>query len=219
MKKIRKRMNVKKYGLKCGIYILFICFFAVLFIYFDMCVRPVVSSSAKYKMQSLINKAVNDAVIKVMEETKYEYKELVEIEKNEIGEIVSINYNSLNINKLRLQLVKATIEQTQKIPVTNVYVAIGSMSGIEFFQNKGPKMKFTITPSSYVEADIESVFQNTGINQINHQVFIVLKVTANALIPNYSTSVYSEDKVCVAETVIIGQVPNMIGNGVVYSDN
>ena len=86
-------------------------------------------------------------------------------------------------------------------------------------QNKGPKLKFTITPSSYVEADVESVVQNTGINQINHQIFIVIKVTANALIPNYSTSIYSENKVCVAETVIIGKVPDTIGEGLIYSDN
>ena len=67
---------------------------------------------------------------------------------------------------------------------------------------------------------MESVFQNTGINQINHQIFITVKVTANALIPNYSTSVYSENKVCVAETVIIGKVPDSIGNNLIhYGDN
>ncbi|MEG0090863.1 MAG: sporulation protein YunB, partial [Oscillospiraceae bacterium] len=71
-------------------------------------------------------------------------------------------------------------------------------------------------PSSYVESDIESVFQNTGINQINHQIFIIVRVVGSALIPNFSTSITVENKVCVAETIIIGKVPNNIGNGVVY---
>lgn len=188
-------------------------------IYIDICLRPVVITVAQYQVQSLINKAVNNAIIVVMEETQYTYDDLVDIVKNYDMEIVSVNYNSLHVNKLRSELVKATIEETQKLPVTNVYIPIGNITNIDILQNKGPKLKFTITPSSYVEADVESVFQNTGINQINHQIFITLKVTANALIPNYSTSVYSENKVCVAETVIIGKVPNTIGEGLIYSDN
>lgn len=212
MKKLRKRRHLKTKLIITAVFLVAIS------IYIDVCLRPVVITVAQYRVQGLISKAVNNAIISVMDETNYSYADLVEIVKNEKQEILSVNYNSLHINKLRSELVKATIEETQKLPVTNLYIPIGNITSIDILQNKGPKLKFTITPSSYVEADVESVFQNTGINQINHQIFIILKVTANALIPNYSTSVYSENKVCVAETVIIGKVPNTIGEGIIYSD-
>lgn len=215
MKKLRKSRKNKRTAIILSI----IAAIVGISIYIDICLRPVVITVAQYQVQSLINKAVNNAIIVVMEETQYTYDDLVDVVKNYDMEIVSVNYNSLHVNKLRSELVKATIEETQKLPVTNVYIPIGNITNIDILQNKGPKLKFTITPSSYVEADVESVFQNTGINQINHQIFITLKVTANALIPNYSTSVYSENKVCVAETVIIGEVPNTIGEGLIYSDN
>lgn len=212
MKKLRKKRHLKTKFIISAILLV------TTSIYIDVCLRPVVITVAQYRVQSLISKAVNNAIISVMDETNYSYTDLVDIVKNEKQEILSVNYNSLHINKLRSELVKATIEETQKLPVTNLYIPIGNITSIDILQNKGPKLKFTITPSSYVEADVESVFQNTGINQINHQIFITLKVTANALIPNYSTSVYSENKVCVAETVIIGKVPNTIGEGIIYSD-
>ena len=212
MKKLRKKPRLKVKLLLIAVVL------AAVSIYIDVCLRPVVITVAQYRVQSLISKAVNNAIIAVMDETNYSYTDLVDIVKNEKQEILSVNYNSLHINKLRSELVKATIEETQKLPVTNLYIPIGNITSIDILQNKGPKLKFTITPSSYVEADMESIFQNTGINQINHQIFITLKVTANALIPNYSTSVYSENKVCVAETVIIGKVPNTIGEGIIYSD-
>ena len=215
MKKVRNRRLINT---KTKI-IFFIVLLISAFFYIDFTIRPVVVTIAQYQIQSLINKAVNNAIINVMGQTQFSYNQLVDIVKNDNQEIVSVNYNSLNINKLRSELVKATMEETNKLPVTNVYIAIGNITKIDILQNKGPKLKFTITPSSYVEADVESVFKHTGINQVNHQIFIVLKVTANALIPNYSTSVYSENKVCVAETVIIGKVPDNIGNGIVYSDN
>ena len=215
MKKIRNNHHKKR-----KVIITFLVFIVVsVFIYIDICLRPVIITVAQYRIQSLISKAVNNAIITVMEQTQYTYDDLVDIVFDSNNEIVSVNYNSLHINKLRSELVKTTIEETQKIPVTNVYIPIGNITSIDILQNKGPKLKFTITPSSYVEADMDSVFQNTGINQINHQIFITIKVTANALIPNYSTSVYSENKVCVAETVIIGKVPNTIGEGLIYSDN
>ena len=215
---MKKRQKNKR---KAQIFIPVTIIFAVtvFFLYADYCLRPVVITVAQYRIQTLINKAVNNAIIDVIDETNIEYSQLVEIKKNDAQEIVSINYNSLNINKLRSQLVKAAMEQTQKIPATNIYIPIGNLTSIDILQNKGPKLKFTITPSSYVEAEVESVFKHTGINQINHQVFINIKVTANALVPNYSTSIFSENKVCVAETVIIGKVPDNIGNGFVYSDN
>ena len=212
MKKLRKRRHLKTKLIITAVFLVAIS------IYIDVCLRPVVITVAQYRVQGLISKAVNNAIISVMDETNYSYADLVEIVKNEKQEILLVNYNSLHINKLGSELVKATIEETQKLPVTNLYIPIGNITSIDILQNKGPKLKFTITPSSYVEADVESVFQNTGINQINHQIFIILKVTANALIPNYSTSVYSENKVCVAETVIIGKVPNTIGEGIIYSD-
>ena len=215
MKKLRKKARSKLINVS----IIIAAIIVGLSIYVDICLRPVVITVAQYRIQNLISKAVNNAIISVMENTDYGYHDLVEIVKNNNQEITSVNYNSLNINKLRSELVKATIDEAQRLPVTNIYIPVGNITNIDILQNKGPKLKFTITPSSYVEADVESVFQNTGINQINHQIFITLKVTANALIPNYSTSVYSENKVCVAETIIIGKVPQTIGNGLVYSDN
>ena len=215
MKKRQKEHRSKR----IGIAVLTIIFTASAFVYIDMCLRPVVITVARYHIQSLINKAVNNAIITVMDKTRYSYDDLVKIGRNSYNEIVSVSYNSLHINKLRSELIKVSIEETQKIPVSYVYIPIGNITGIDILQNKGPKLKFTVTPSSYVEAEVESVFQNTGINQINHQIFINVKVTANALIPNYSTSVYSENKVCVAETVLIGKVPDSIGNGFVWSDD
>ena len=216
MKKRRKR----SYNHKFRTAVLAIIITAAAFIYVDLRLRPAVITVAQYHIQSLINKAVNNAIISVMDKTQYSYDDLVEINRNSADEIVSVNYNSLHINKLRSELIKVSIEETQKIPVSYVYIPIGNITSIDILQNKGPKLKFTVTPSSYVEAEVESVFQNTGINQINHQIFITVKVTANALIPNYSTSVYSENKVCVAETVIIGKVPDSIGNNLIhYGDN
>ena len=70
--------------------------------------------------------------------------------------------------------------------------------------------------SPYVGCDIESEFETTGINQVNHRIFIVLKISASALIPNYSAEVQFRTRVCVAQTVIVGKVPENISDNLHY---
>ncbi|MEG2928661.1 MAG: sporulation protein YunB [Oscillospiraceae bacterium] len=213
----RKSRGRSRGGIFYGVFaVAWLAVLAAFFVFADARLRPEIATMARYRVQGLITKAVNDAVMKQADKTEVSYDDLVNIEKNNAGEILSISYNSLHMNRLKSEITYAVIEETQKIPDTDIYIPIGNILDIDFLQNKGPKLKFTFTPSSYVESDIESVFQNTGINQINHQIFIIVRVVGSALIPNFSTSITVENKVCVAETIIIGKVPNNIGNGVVY---
>ena len=189
--------------------------FTAIFIYVDFSLRPSVVSMAQYKMKSLVTQAVNKAIIEKMEENEISYEELVVVHKDESGVVTSVTYDSLQVNKLKSEIIEAVIEETNKIDDTKIYIPIGNITHIDLLQSKGPRLEFTITPSTYVSADIESNFQNTGINQVHHQIFIVVKVVTSALVPNYSTNVEVESKVCVAQTIIIGKVPNNIGNSVV----
>ena len=101
----------------------------------------------------------------------------------------------------------------------DIYIPIGSISNLDMLNNKGPLLHFVITPAAFVETDIESEFETTGINQVNHRIFIVLKISASALIPNYSTDVEFKTRVCVAQTVIVGKVPENIFDNLHYLDD
>lgn len=214
---MRKKIK-KRHSKKTILFAIIVALFFCSFIFVDMRLRPIIMTSAKYKIQGLILAAVNNAIIKQIDVTTIDYNDLVKMEKNDNGEILSISYDSLHMNKLKSEITRAALEETQKIPKTAIFVPIGNITNFDFLQNKGPNIRFIVTPSSFVESDIESVFQNTGINQINHQIYIKIKVTGNALMSNYSTSVYVESKVCVAETIIIGKVPNNMGGNAIYSD-
>lgn len=190
--------------------------FAAMFIYADVKLRPSVIAVAQCRLQSLITKAMNDAIIDQFDNTEITYDDLVVLQKNESGEVTSFAYNAAGVNKLKSEITSAVIDRINEIDETSINMPIGNITNIDMLQNKGPTLKFIITPTAYVEADIESDFQNAGINQVNHQIFIVLKVTGSALIPNYPANITIENKVCVAQTIIIGKVPNNIGNSVIY---
>ena len=172
---------------------------------------------AQYRVQTLVTHAANQAIIEEMEKTSLSYGDLITVSRDEKGDVSLLSYNSLEVNRLRSQITSSVIEKVSKISETDIYIPIANITNFDYIQNKGPRLCFTITPSAYVETDIESDFEHMGINQVNHRIYIVLRVTASALIPNYSTEVKFETKVCVAQTVIIGKVPENIGSNIGFS--
>lgn len=191
--------------------------FTVLFIFIDSRMRPLVIETACYKVQSLVTQAANIAIIEQMEQSPLSYGDLITVSRDEKGDVSLLSYNTLEVNRLKSQITASVIEKVNRLEQTDIYIPLGNITYIDFLHNKGPKLRFRITPIAYVETDIASDFEHTGINQVNHRIFIVLKVSASALIPSYSTNVNFETKVCVAQTVIIGKVPSNISDDLYFT--
>lgn len=190
--------------------------FTVRFIFIDSRIRPQVVTLARYKVQSMVTQAANQAIIEQMEQSPLSYGDLITVQRNDAGEITLLSYNALEVNRLKSQITYTVISKVQMMDKAHIYIPVGSITNLDFLNNKGPRLHFVITPAAYVETDIESEFETTGINQVNHRIFIVLSVSASALIPNYSTDVNFKTRVCVAQTVIVGKVPENIYDNIHY---
>ena len=59
------------------------------------------------------------------------------------------------------------------------------------------------TPS----AAFENTLTDAGINQTKHQIVLHVEVVVSILMPGYTTSTTVESSLAVAETVIVGSVP------------
>ncbi len=190
----------------------------VLIIYIDSRIRPQVVTLAKYKVQSMVTHAANQAIVEQMERSPLSYGDLINVQKDSNGNISLLSYNALEVNRLKSQITSTVLSKVNMMDTAHIYIPIGSITNLDFLNNKGPRLHFVVTPAAYVETDIESTFETTGINQVNHRIYIVLRISASALIPNYSTDVRFETKVCVAQTVIIGKVPENISDNLHYID-
>ena len=188
----------------------------ILFIFLDSRIRPQVVTLARYKVQSLVTQAANQAIIEQMELSPLSYGDLITVQRNESGEITLLSYNALEVNRLKSNITSTVISKVQMMDKADIYIPIGSLTNLDILNNKGPTLHFIVTPTAYVETDIESEFETTGINQVYHRIFIVLKISASALIPNYSTDVKFATRVCVAQTVIVGKVPENISDNLHY---
>ncbi|MEG1407262.1 MAG: sporulation protein YunB, partial [Ruthenibacterium sp.] len=86
---------------------------------------------------------------------------------------------------------------------------LGTLLGWQIMAGRGPNIHLQVLPASFVETSMVDQVETAGINQTQYRIFIRFTVQMSAILPGYSTSVTVENEICVAETLIVGQVPQV----------
>lgn len=177
-----------------------------LFIALDHEVRPVILTMAGYQVRVSGLLAINEAVLEQMEQ--YPYKdELVILHRDAAGDVTAIETNTAALNKLKAQLTGAVGQKLAQIERSRIEIPLGTLLGWQIFAGKGPEVPFHVVPASSVESSLRSSTDSAGINQIHHQIFITFTVEMSAIIPGYTADVTVENEICIADTLIMGHVP------------
>ena len=72
----------------------------------------------------------------------------------------------------------------------------------------GPKISSKISLCGSVITDITSEFDSSGINQTIHRIVVKINSDVSVMLPSFTTTVNVNTSICIAETVIVGIVPN-----------
>ena len=95
-------------------------------------------------------------------------------------------------------------------------IPLGTLTGWMIFSGKGPTVRVELLSVGDVTADMRHSFTEAGINQTLHQVYLDVSAAVYLMIPGEILSAEIDTSVCVAETIIVGQVPETylyVGNG------
>ena len=153
--------------------------------------------------------AINEAVAEELSEMEDMEPQLVRVEKNADDTVSAIEVNSTEVNQLKNRLITAVSEKLMEIPNQDIHIPLGTLLGWQLLAGRGPDVQLQVVPASYVRAEINDSLTTAGINQTEHKLFIDFTVEMSAILPGYSTDVTVTDEVCIAQTMIIGPVPQV----------
>lgn len=161
---------------------------------------------------SCINAASSRAVNIVNEEVQnatqnYSYNDLIEIEKDEDGNVTLIKANTLLINRLISEITGNVQKRIDQSPTAMVYINYGSVSGISILKNLGPKFDIELESAGKVDAHTKSEFQSTGVNQSLHRIYLEISTEVNILTPLGTFAKEIHPEILLTEAVIVGDVP------------
>ena len=84
---------------------------------------------------------------------------------------------------------------------------LGSLILPQFFSGKGPHIPVHILSIRNSDASFASNFSQAGINQTLHQLTMVVSIDVAMLVLGKTSGFTVTSEVVVAETVIVGEVP------------
>lgn len=157
--------------------------------------------------KDVITAKVNDAVIQTLAEGDYDGDYFVTFQKSDTGEVSAISSNMARINELSSKVLEKVVGSTKENTVT-IGIPIGNLTGASLLMGRGPKIpvKIVVLSSSRVEFDNSII--TAGINQTKHQINLRVTVDMEILVPWGTQSTEVGTDVLIADTVIVGKVPD-----------
>lgn len=203
-RKIRKNKKFRRF--KVVLVILCLLIIAVL-VYFQRNVTRVLISISEATIRSITTVAVNDAIYYTLNDTM-RYEDLITIERDEAGNVTSITTDSLKINRIARDTAYLSQENLNKMSASGIMVPIGALTGIEALAGFGTKINIKIIPISNVECRFVSKFEEAGINQTKHSLYLMIVADISIILPSRSTNLASTTEVLICESVITGKIPD-----------
>ena len=193
-----------------------VCIFIVLLIsvlLLDAKLRPALYDLAALEAYAISSKTVNSAVEKILSENTPAYSEIVNINYTENNAVTGITTDIVKLNLFKSRVTNAIDREFSKKEKTDITVSLGSASGVALFSGWGPYIDVDVGFSSSTQSDFENVFSSAGINQTQHSVMLNIETTVILTMSGKRIKQTVETSFCVAQTVIVGTVPNVMVEG------
>ena len=151
---------------------------------------------------------INDAIDQQIEAGDIQYDRIVYFEKNLDGGITALKTNMSEVNRLKTNTLNIINDDLLALDQSDIGVPLGSIFFPEFFSGRGMSIPVQIIAIRNSDGYFESHFTQAGINQTLHRLNMCVLVDVSILVLGRATSFTVTSEVVVAETIIIGDVPN-----------
>lgn len=156
---------------------------------------------------SMAVETLNRAV-KLVTENGVAYGDLVHAATDEQGHVTMLRADTMQMNELAAKTALQAEEELNSIENQFVNIPLGAALGIRSLSGFGPRMSMQILPVGAVHASFDTEFESAGINQTRHRIFLTLRATVSLIIPTGSQLVEVESTMPIAESIIVGSVPD-----------
>lgn len=169
---------------------------------------PVVQNLAQTQVRNITSDLINDAILEQIMDGNIQYDRIVYFEKDLNGRITALKTNMAEVNRLKTDILNIINDQIMAQDTDHLGVALGSLILPEFLSGHGPEIPAKILSIRNSDAQFHSYFSQAGINQTLQQLTMDVMVDVTILVLGKTDSFTVSSQVVVAETIIVGDVPN-----------
>ena len=170
--------------------------------------RAVIGELAQTQVKNTTSDLTNDAIAKQIAAGNIRYDRIVYFEKDLDGRITALKTNMSEVNRLKTDILNIINDEILALDHSDIGIPLGSLFLPEILSGRGPSIPVHILSIRNSDAVFNSDLTQAGINQTLHKLIMEVSVDVSVLILGQTSSFTLTSEVVVAETVIVGQVPD-----------
>ena len=168
---------------------------------------PMVEELAVTRVTNQTARLINDAIDAQIRDGVVDYSNMVLLEKDDTGAVTALKTNISEMNALKTRILDTVNEEILQLNVEEIGVPIGNLLVPTLFSGRGPYLPVKVLTVRSSEAAFSNQFTQAGINQTLHQIIMTITIDMTIVTPAGTEQVDTSSQVVVAETVIVGTVP------------
>lgn len=169
--------------------------------------KPVVVDLATARTSNAVNRIVVAAVNDAVDSGRIDYEQLVDFDKDAEGHVTALRSNMAAFNRLQASIADDILQRMAEVSSTDLAIPIGTLTGSPLLAGRGPCLRVRMQSVGTAAARFDNQFSSAGINQTRHRIILDVDVHVSILLPGLTTYTKVSNEISVAETVIVGGVP------------
>ena len=170
--------------------------------------RPLLESLAVTRVSNTVNRIVAEAVDEAIQQGDISYEQLISFEKDTEGRVTAVHSNMAAFNRLQSRIADSILQRLSEVSTRELEIPVGTLTGSSLLAGRGPCIRIRMQAVGSTTAKLRNAFTAAGINQTKHQILLDVTVQMSILLPGFRTSTQVSNEITVAETIIIGSVPD-----------
>lgn len=175
----------------------------------DRAIRPAAIKKAEHLARMNAGRVIASAVSDYLAENSYSCGDFAAVLYDDSGRAVSVETLSCNVNRVQSELELLISDRLAEGTDSYIEIPLGSITGSYLLSGKGPRIHLRYCPAGSVSVRLKSCFESGGVNQICHRICAGITADISAVTPLYSFETEESFDVLLAETVIVGDVPDI----------
>ena len=168
-------------------------------------INPSLERQSKVIAKRIAEKYSSEACQEVIQGLKYE--DLCKLDKDNDGNVTLMNMNVINVNKVSSEIAIKLQEKLNESDENQIKISMGSLTGNKILAGRGPKIHVKLELMGNVQTSIKSEIKEVGINQSLHKIYLSINSQMSIISPYKDTDEEITTEVLLAESVIIGKIP------------
>lgn len=169
--------------------------------------QDLLGTMAATRVSNTVGRVVTAAVSDAINSGDIQYDRLITFQKDNSGGIAALQSNMAEFNRLQAAITEDVLQRLGQVSQTELSIPVGTLTGVTLLAGRGPRFTVKMETIGSCTARFENSFDHAGINQTTHSILLCVDVSVTILLPGQRTSTKVSNTFSVAETVIVGAVP------------